>query len=1545
MKCLFITIACILAASRAMGWSPGIATPAAITDLKVDVTNRNDVISFYQNIYTASKYYSHVIQWSGDIYQCNEGTLSPAFIDLMRRRVNYYRALVGVPANIVMNDNSTIVTSDKFFPDAGPTTTKALAAQQAAQILALDFNARLTHEPDDGFSCFSEVGGNGCYFGNIARGVYGPQAINEYMREDEFNEQAGHRRWLTYNRASNFATGDVPYPSNYSNAYRAANSIYISQRPEELRDADSHFIAWPPAGYCPWDHVTEYFSLCYPGGDFQQATISVKKNGVEQEVDRIVRDQGYGNNGIVWRVHSVYPDKNINEETIYDVTVSNMGGDAPPSYSYQIHFINPNHLPTPPTLSGANTTAAGNSVQFTIGKVDIAEEYQLEVGKKSPWPENTVEGAEDDTSLFLIPGPVTGPGYDIRSNRLYYRGEKSLHVAFTALGQYEQWIEFDRVFLPKASASISYFRRLNYMTSNSVFSVQYCINNDGRWKDIPGTSIAGASIPDNTAQETDAEFKPQGPFTLPEETINQPTKIRLFIKRSENAEFFTNEIYSSGAFIDNVTFANMDWLRDRKLILYPATADTVSFNSNDVGLNDTLNGKYSLRILPRVGSLWMTASPITEVTVLNNPPTLDAIESPITIAEDANTVNVPLTGISPGASELQNLTITATSSNPGLIPNPTVNYIDPSTTGLLSLTPLPNQFGSTTITVTVNDGQSSNNTVVRTFVVNVTAVEEPPSVSAIADITINEDSTSHAIPFFIADTDTNLELLVLSGESSDESFLPSDSIVISGTGGNRTVTVRPAANRWGSVEVSVLVSDETQVTRETFTVTVLPVNDAPTLDVISNHSINEDAPQQLIPLAGLSAGPFESGAITVKVSSSNTSVIPHPVIQLNSSDYNGALLVKPVSNMSGSATITVTVNDVMDTSQQITRIFIINVNAVNDAPTVSPIAAQTINEDTATKAIAFTIGDIDSPLASLTVSRDTSDANIVPLSGIVLSGSGANRTVTVKPALNRTGIVSISINVTDGLSETTQTLLLTVAEINDLPTLNPLTNLTILEDAAQQILPLSGLSSGPFESDTLSVTAISSNTNVIPHPVVEYNGQDANGLLRFQPLPNASGVVTITVTADDGHALNGKVIRTLKITVTAVNDLPVITAIADQTTNEDTPITAIAVTVGDVETAATSLKLTCASSNIALIPIKGVVFGGVGTNRTITITPAAHQFGTAELRITVSDGKSTAVSTFRINVLSVNDAPTLAAIANPAAINEDSTQKTIKLSGIGRGAINEAQMLTITASSSNPSLIPDPTILYTSPAATGSLLFTPAPNAFGTAVITVTVDDGDTSNNSFSRSFTVTVNSVNDVPTISLIPSVIMVKNTTSPSIPWVVGDVETETSSLIITAATSNAKLLPITGIVLSGTGNERTVTLTPAMDQTGTANVTITVKDGLATSTRVIAVKVNPLNLAPTISTVAPQSIIQDHSSSALPFTIGDPEGLIDLLTVTAVSDNSHVLPQEGIVIGGTGTQRSLTLTPAAGVTGTAKVTLSVNDGELSTTSQFTLTVQASP
>src|SRR4029077_3650268 len=123
----------------------------------------------------------------------------------------------------------------------------------------------------------------------------------------------------------------------------------------------------------------------------------------------------------------------------------------------------------------------------------------------------------------------------------------------------------------------------------------------------------------------------------------------------------------------------------------------------------------------------------------------------------------------------------------------------------------------------------------------------------------------------------------------------------------------------------------------------------------------------------------------------------------------------------------------------------------------------------------------------------------------------------------------------------------------------------------------------------------------------------------------------------------------------------------------------------------------------------------------------------------------------------VNDAPTLDAISNPAAINEDAAQQTVNLTGITAGG-GESQALTVTASSNNPGLIPNPTVTYTSPNATGSLAYTPVANQSGTATITVTVRDagldgiaGNADDGSVSHTFDVTVNAVNDLPTLDAI--------------------------------------------------------------------------------------------------------------------------------------------------------------------------------------------------
>src|SRR4029078_428260 len=115
---------------------------------------------------------------------------------------------------------------------------------------------------------------------------------------------------------------------------------------------------------------------------------------------------------------------------------------------------------------------------------------------------------------------------------------------------------------------------------------------------------------------------------------------------------------------------------------------------------------------------------------------------------------------------------------------------------------------------------------------------------------------------------------------------------------------------------------------------------------------------------------------------------------------------------------------------------------------------------------------------------------------------------------------------------------------------------------------------------------------------------------------------------------------------------------------------------------------------------------------------------------------------FNVTVNSVNDAPTLSAISN-LTLAANAGAQTISLGGIGSGASNENQVLTVTASSDNPGLIPNPSVNYTSPNQTGSIVLQPVPNQYGTATITVTVkDNGGVANggtDSVSRTFTVTV--------------------------------------------------------------------------------------------------------------------------------------------------------------------------------------------------------------
>ena len=87
---------------------------------------------------------------------------------------------------------------------------------------------------------------------------------------------------------------------------------------------------------------------------------------------------------------------------------------------------------------------------------------------------------------------------------------------------------------------------------------------------------------------------------------------------------------------------------------------------------------------------------------------------------------------------------------------------------------------------------------------------------------------------------------------------------------------------------------------------------------------------------------------------------------------------------------------------------------LNTPPTISNITDQTTDEDIATVTMPFTVGDVETPAAYLTVTATSSNLTLVPDGNISLGGSGANRTVNVLPALNQSGTANITVSVMDG---------------------------------------------------------------------------------------------------------------------------------------------------------------------------------------------------------------------------------------------------------------------------------------------------------------------------------------------------------------------------------------------------------------------------------------------------------------------------------------------------------------------------------------------------
>lgn len=132
---------------------------------------------------------------------------------------------------------------------------------------------------------------------------------------------------------------------------------------------------------------------------------------------------------------------------------------------------------------------------------------------------------------------------------------------------------------------------------------------------------------------------------------------------------------------------------------------------------------------------------------------------------------------------------------------------------------------------------------------------------------------------------------------------------------------------------------------------------------------------------------------------------------------------------------------------------------------------------------------------------------------------------------------------------------------------------------------------------------------------------------------------------------------------------------------------------------------------------------------------------------------------------------------------------------------------------------------------------------------------------------------VNELPFISVIPDQTIDEDTSTGPIGFVVGDSETPVELLTVWASSSDSELIPEAGMVIGGGESNRTLTITPAPDAFGTATITVTVDDGMGTSSTAFLLRVNPVNDPPTLAEI-PDFTIYEHETLRFTSVATDPD-----------------------------------------------------------------------
>ncbi|EJO2025051.1 tandem-95 repeat protein [Vibrio parahaemolyticus] len=785
--------------------------------------------------------------------------------------------------------------------------------------------------------------------------------------------------------------------------------------------------------------------------------------------------------------------------------------------------------------------------------------------------------------------------------------------------------------------------------------------------------------------------------------------------------------------------------------------------------------------------------------------------------------------------------------------------------GSVTYTPNDNYHGTDSFTYIVTSGGVSESTTVS---VDVTPVNDAPVAKN--DISTTQEDTAVTIDVLSNDTDVDGDKL-----SIQSATVPEAQGKVEIVDGKLVFT--PAENFNGQAEITYTVTDGQLTDEAKVTVTVNPVNDAPTIKVDAVESITEDAVSTDTVVATLEVADTDTPEDQLTVSLENNSngyfVLVGNEVKLTQAGVdavnNDELNLK---DLTISASVLDGVNPTANDSDSLV------VNRVNDAPTVeNAIADQVLSEDFASYTIDLNdaFKDSDSAL-NFSVSGN---------SNVLVSIE--NGIATISPTADWNGSETLTFTATDPSGESvSQTVNFTVAPVADIVA----DKATVVEDTPTIIKVLGN---DTFEGDG---KVVSLDTNNGPaNGTVSIN---PDGSVTYTPNDNYVGKDTFTYIVTSGGVSES---TTVEVNVTPVNDAPV--AKDDiATTQEDTAVT-IDVQPNDTDVDGDKLSIESAS-----VPKEQGTVEVV--NGKLVFTPTENFNGDAEIIYTVTDGALTDQATVKVTVNAVNDTPVVESNIADQALAEDFTPYTIDLNTAFSDVDNVDGELTFSVSGNSNIQVA---------IVNGIATITPTADWNGSETLTFTATDPSGESISQTVNFTV-------APVADIVADKATVVEDTSTVIK-VLGNDTFEGDGKVVSLDTNNG---PANGTV--SVNPDGSVTYTPDDNYHGTDSFTYIVTSGGVSESTTVSVDVTPVNDAP----VAKDDIATTQEDTAVTIDVlpndSDVDG--DKLSIESAS----VPKEQGTVEVVNG---KLVFTPAENFNGDAEITYTVTDGQLTDESKVTVTV----